>query len=467
MHRGKESFDTHVWMLKTLLSRSLPEEDQTHFLKYITAASFPKMIRRMDDKQISVPYYACLQNLKTFPFIELSSVVQKPERDSNFITVIRRLDNLADTKIPNLLLATNLPQPIEIYNESTCMEFHLLLCELLSKFEKSLQKLKKLQRGEKRELEAILDGLRDTEVYAFFLRVMVGSFAIEIHLQTIAHLLVVDNRKSWTPEFDSEEMLDEDTDLADFQPLKPYSMRKGKQLLPWESYRDWLRLMVHYFDAADLLMTHVKPFEELPPLKASITILSPPYPDDLMLSWTKLLEDERFFPTPQAGELSGKDFIKFLTDTSADVPTMPDLNKILTLTRQLKENLDSDKPTSVILTGIEEILKKRKSVDWHDVITKILALKNLEPQNQSAEMRTIMDILKSAPFYLNLQAGRLYKGEFKGTHHCEAYIASLLAVKSHSGQHVGNLKERLGILPQELLDEIKASHVFMYRLNLC
>jgi hypothetical protein len=458
MHRGKEAFDTHVWMLKTLLSR-LEEslENREHFLRYIIAVSFPKMKRRMDNKQYSAPYYACLQDLETFAFIKLPFVVQKSEHDSDFIQAIPFLAKYAVTKIPNLLQAANLSQPIEIYNESTYMEFHLLLCELLSKFKKSLESLKTLQSEKKCELEAILRRLRDVEVFAYYLRLMVRSSAIEIHLQTIANFLVVDDKKSWTPEPDSEEMLEEDTD---FQPLKPYSTRKGKRLLPWESYRDWLRLMLHHFDAVDVLITHFTLPGNSPPPKTSITILSPPYPEKKMLSWTKLLEDERFFPNlPE--ESSGKEFIEFLTDASADVPR--DTNEIIKLTKQLKENLYSDKPTSDILTGIEEILKKSESVDWHNVTTKISALKNLtEPQNQSAEMRTIVDILSSVPFYFSLKEGRLYAGEFNGAYHCEAYIASLFAVKSYSG-HADDLKERLGMLSQQL----KASHAFMYRLNLC
>ena len=41
--RGKESFEIHAWMLKTLLS----EADPDPFIHYIIAASFRKMICQM------------------------------------------------------------------------------------------------------------------------------------------------------------------------------------------------------------------------------------------------------------------------------------------------------------------------------------------------------------------------------------------------------------------------------------
>ena len=55
--RGKESFEIHAWMLKTLLS----EVDRHPFLHYIIAASYGKMIHRMQNPN-SITYYNCLQN---------------------------------------------------------------------------------------------------------------------------------------------------------------------------------------------------------------------------------------------------------------------------------------------------------------------------------------------------------------------------------------------------------------------
>jgi hypothetical protein len=235
-------------MVKTLLWRSsVSREDSEAFVLYSIAASFKKMNTRMMNERFSVPYLRCLLKQMTFPFLSLPS---EPEADRNtdrpFIRAIPFLAEHTKTKIPNLKCAVDLTQtqPIDIYNEITYMEFHNLLCELLSKFGVSLTELKDVQDGN-HDLEEILKALNKVRVFGHYLRTMVASSAVEKHLRTISHLLVVDTRKMWTTE--PAEPKSED---VDFQRLKPYSMRKGKPLLPWESYRDWLKLMVHNFDVA-------------------------------------------------------------------------------------------------------------------------------------------------------------------------------------------------------------------------
>ena len=471
--RRKESFDTHVWMLETILRQS--QERPNDFILYVIAVSFQKMCHRMTNKQFSTPYKACLLRLKqkNFAFVELTKTGDS-DRDTSFIKAIPDLAKYATTKIPHLQRTANQPQPIEIYNECTYMEFHLLLCELLTKFSDSLNFLQKLTPGES-ELENILCALDSVQILGHYLRTMVKSSAIEIHLQTIAPLLDVDTRKSWTPEPDSEEV----ADVADFQRLKPFSIRKGKPLLPWESYRDWLRLMVHYFDAARVLTSYARSL----PKQAntiSITILSPPAADKKMLSWTVLLETERFFPTVP-GQLSGQDFVKFLKKCydGVDLPRNDAIREIIKSAKVLKEKLESDLLIPDILTEIDalhqEVTKNCTPVDWVDVISEILALKDYLPRDRPAKMQTIVDMLdalsKDNLFYVSLKKGPLCSGEgARGGYHCEAYIASLLHLSrpSASEQRVNDFEMRLPVNNiQEVLEGIKASHVFMHHLNLC
>jgi hypothetical protein len=319
-YRGKESFDTHVSMVKTLLGRSAEsQKNQDDFFLYIIAASVGKMDSRMN-KKISNLYSNCLCSLTKFPFSKLPKKVDGNNNDQAFIKAIPELANKIKTSIPNLLHAANMPHPTKIYNESTYMEFHSLLCELLTRFRDSLRDLLSVRRdfSKKDHLSAKEDDLAKfrSQVFVFghYLGTMAKSSAIETHLQNIdsEKLLEVDSEKLWTLET-------EDTDFTDFQHLKPYSTRKGKMLLPWESYRDWLKLMLHYFDAAQVLLTHVNSCDPHIPA-ISITIITPPVPDDQMLPWTTLLEDESFFPT-RDGEHSGKDFIEFLKNDRAREPT--------------------------------------------------------------------------------------------------------------------------------------------------
>jgi hypothetical protein len=166
-------------MLKTLLGRSSgSSEDTETFLLYSIAVSFEKMNARMTNKQISAPYLRCLQKQTTLPFTNISTVVPKAgdsNADKPFIQAIPFLAKNTETKIPNLQHAANLAQPIEVYNKNTYMEFHLLLCELISKFSTSLTELKAIQENQKgnRDFGEILEALKKIRVFGHFLRIMV------------------------------------------------------------------------------------------------------------------------------------------------------------------------------------------------------------------------------------------------------------------------------------------------------
>jgi hypothetical protein len=448
-------------MLKTLLRSSADLQKYSNaFLLYIVSASYQKMNDRMARKDISETYKACLLDQRTFAF---KSPTIKMEHDSDhdesFIEVIPDLAKNADTKIPNLAKFA-ITKVDQIYNESTYMEFHLLLCELLTNFSQSLHHLVEMKKAEtasgKRDVAKIVITLKNVAIFGNYLRRMVRSSAIEAHLQNIAHLLVVDSRKSWTPESE------EDVDLVDFQRLKPYSMRKGKPLSPWESYRDWLRLMVHYFDASKVLTVY---FSSMTNVSISVKILSPPLPSKEMLSWTDLLATEHFFPAVPK-KLSGKDLSEFLTNSyNAEV-------EVLNSALLLKGNLELDVPTSDILTEIDTLAQavvKCTSIDLH-VSENILALKDFGPQVRQTKMGKIVESLSTlsngATFYANLKQGQLHTGKgFNGKYHCEAYIASILALFNSSGQYVDDFKGQLETLTEQgvkqmkvLLLEIEASH---------
>ena len=112
--RGKESFEIHAWMLKTLLS----EVDPDPFLHYIIAASYRKMIRWMQNSN-SIKYYDCLQNQESSSLtFKAPSKKRKKSRDEPLIIMIISLAKAEDfIKIPNLQHAAL--EGIKIYNENT------------------------------------------------------------------------------------------------------------------------------------------------------------------------------------------------------------------------------------------------------------------------------------------------------------------------------------------------------------
>ena len=109
---------------------------------------------------------------------------------------------------------------IEIYNESTYIKFHLLLCELLFRFKDSLERLRDLQ-GKSPTVEELLENLIRVQVMGRYLKTMARSAAIETHLQSILNSLIVDINKLWMPPKPEEV---DDTDFVDFQHFKPFSI---------------------------------------------------------------------------------------------------------------------------------------------------------------------------------------------------------------------------------------------------
>jgi hypothetical protein len=512
-HRGKESFDTHVWILKTLLERTPNSvEDMDTFHHYIIAVSIQKMNSRMTNDIISTLYYDCLQDLPTFPYIrpkELESGC--PNRDGSFIRAIPSLKKYADTKIPflqqfaetrtpNEETKTTTPQHqlSEIYDENTCIEFHLLLCELLYRFKGSLDIVMrkraeknpksqgvlnslgsvKQERGEEGE---VLKALKRVRIVGHFLKTMVTSSIMEAHLLSIANFLVFDPRKSWTPGPEDSE----DTDLAEFEYLKPFSMRRGRVVLLWESYRDWLTLLVHYFVAAEELALYVKNFGS--DVEAiSISILSPPQSSKSGLPWTKLLENERFFPTV-LGQPSGKEFVDFLGKMpKTNDGEIQNLKEVTKSTLLLKGELESISPAQLD-NKIDELTKqlnKLTSLEFDHICEEFLALKKFE--NPRARIQKIEDMLsvlsRQAVFYQQLREGSIHSGEnFRGVYHCEAFTASLLTLwDKTSGKVVDDFNERLNTVtttssgkpsPRDISEikkvtiKMKASYVFMHSLE--
>lgn len=224
--------------------------------------------------------------------------------------------------------------------------------------------------------------------YGYYLRMMARTTMMETHLQNIAPHLVVDTRKLWKS--NSEEDPHADTNLTDLQRLMPYSVRKRNPLLPWQSYRDWLMLMVHYFDAADILLNHLR--KSINPGAFSITLLSPPAPVKEMLPWTDLLKNEHFFPT-LPNESSGEDFITFLKSSKVNYD---DFKVIIREAQNLKSKLESDQQPPIAKSKLMEMLRSAAK-DWdvfEDIIGNILFLEHDFPsEDRPAWMQTIIDLL--------------------------------------------------------------------------
>jgi hypothetical protein len=279
-------------MLKLLLQQS--RNCLEIFQLYVVAADFKKMLARMNHP-VSTLYLTCFQQMKSGTFEHINVVPTKhDENDQLFLDDIPILAKFANMKIPNLekmAQAAKEMAPFNFYNKDTYMEFHELLCELLERFHQSLKDLKDFQKSKVKkgkeagwigqsDQEEIVKQLQKVVALGRALRGIVRGRIIMVHLKTIDRIQVMEkNGKFWPMTHESE-------DDAEFRLQEPYSTKShDKPLLPWESFHDWLKLMVHHFDAIHVLDSHLMSLNLPSPIDISIKILYPSLPDEHMLPW--------------------------------------------------------------------------------------------------------------------------------------------------------------------------------------
>ena len=343
------------------------------------------------------------------------------------------------------------PLKIKIYNKDTCAEYHDLLCKLLDRFHASLDALKQLQRSavangvveqdpQKKNaaqpsLVKIISHLRLVLLMGWSLREMVQGNAMEEHLQAINPLLEVNVGKSWPMSETSEEDIE-------FHILKPYSMRHGKLLLPWQAYCDWLKLMVHNLDSINVLDEFLRSFNS-PNIDVEVKILYPSCPDKKMLPWQELLRDKHYFPI--GDEPSNEELITFLTTPTLlnGVALKGIIEIVLVLKQQRKSEITVGAAHMVVNTeDVDSLITKmcalRCSLPGWDAYSAILidrmkALKDCgrTPQDGLHLIQVIMDMLEalraSNSLYdkLTPHTPLTLGKDFSGTRHCEACLCSL------------------------------------------
>lgn len=423
-----------------------------------------------------------------FEFTEHPSTATTGSNDQHpdqlFLDIIPFL-SVEEIEIPNLRQVANDAAKTrtltEIYNKDTYMEFHRLLCFMLNRFYRSLTALQAYHSLSSKSKSGILDSdtfkiinnlLNAVTVSGRCLRGIVRSAAIEKHLKTIACFLEVNDMKSWmlTPADEEEDELHD---------LEPYSMYQGHCYLPWQSYRDWLRLTILYFDAAIVLLDHVRSLpSSASSVDISIKILSPPLPDQhqKMLPWKKLLRNEVYFPKmPEDSQLSVEDLITFLT-SDFNIITESTHNdserQESNSTKREKDKgawLDQPRTTSIetVYRSVENLKKKQKlanaaegvhtaiwTMDIEEITGQMKLLSNCSSPGANEYISAIfrrLDALKQCPtpsrlartqeildmfdalrthsfLYQQLKNGTpLSRGDrFFGTRHCEVCIASIL-----------------------------------------
>jgi len=304
-------------------------------------------------------------------------------------------------------------------------------------------------------------------------RAIVRGSVIKVHLATIDRFLEVRTGNFWPIAHE----VDNDTDAdAEFRLLKPYStVGHGKPLQPWESFHDWLRLMVHHFDAIHVLDNHIDNLGSS--IDISIKIYYASFPDKEMLPWKTLLENEKYFPlipyTPD--QPSAAELITFLTSPTLDEDriTVEDLiNNVSELKDRQKTGFGNFTTDIQTLTeGLDDFKESAESLSdgWKDYVVDLLrkveTLKSdsttLDRLSRLEDISNMLENLK-ASFKLFKEVGpktHLSRGSFSGSVHCEIYAALTSYLSGTPGPHDG--------FSEGLLAEFAVSHISVSSSNLC
>src|SRR5277367_4657847 len=268
---------------------------------YIIATCYPILERRLGHKTLSQPYIHSLKQVKDVPFNE--SLWEQPSMreiasDRSFLLFVPTIVEGIRTPIPHIheqakLVAAD--QDFQLYNEKTCKEFHLLLLELLDRFQRSLKYLKSLKDLKSHRVSANVTSTPDNDQFENYvfdvlfagdaLRMIAKGAALWMHLRTIEAKLVDPRRPDMSlpmpggnAEKDEEQGEEQDEHDEELEAVQPSALSMEGNMpvrVPlWKSYRNWLKLMVIYFDAVHILDEYVGPtFDNR---KISLKILVPP-----------------------------------------------------------------------------------------------------------------------------------------------------------------------------------------------
>jgi len=444
--RSNRTLPVHLRVLGKLLSMkesspSGPKKDPSslsgRLLRYVIATCYPKMTRRLKHKTLSQPYILSLKQVNTFNVDNSKLDEPQPHRTQHdrlfmtrfFLTTPLEFQN----KYPTIKQA-KMDKDFQLYTEDTCTEFHRLLIFLLVRFEECLEELGQM-RGDEKVLcsKEFKKSVEQVTMCGYALQRLFHGAALRMHLKTIAPLLMHSNflpqKEMPVPApGEAEEQEEFDEDLKAVQPF--VNVNGVVQTRLWMSYIDWLGLIVVHFDAVEILVRYFTG-EGWRDKDIFIHILIPPPVGKHLLPWRELLTDPTLFPTKTTWNLSDRQadmtndgILKFLDnaiDSASDSHTQA--NAVITWwgKRNLRSTIDS-----------LEKLKFSKLPGWEESATRLLdtlkGLHDVPERGSNLDLEISGDITaisQSGKFFATLASMKTER-DFRGTLHCEAFLASLL-----------------------------------------
>ena len=409
-------------------------------LLYVITTSYPKMLRRMKHKTLSIPYITSLEQVKIVPFDEsLRLKASKEEIENDRLFLVRFLlpaiqESWLGLSTPKLFQQANLAcegSPFQLYTEDTCLEFHLLLSILLQKFRGSLEDLSKSRGKENVSTvgsEAFKKHLLAVMLNGYALQRIARGSALPMHLQNITPMLNDYHRANLSTQVKERRGLgyefDEELEAVQLSAIGEGGLRKPM----WRSYVDWLKLMVLHFDAVDILIRHVTgPHFHYSSI--SIKILVPPPVDNTLLPWRELFTDSKLFPTKNVQDphstKTNDEILEFLENATMSNPkesltTAKSAEKLWIQRDVEKTIIEIELLKNSALPGIKGCAEK---------LYNMLCGWKAQPESPGNLIlditHSIQSLCDNAKFFADLVKMN-DAPNFTGTLHCEACLASLI-----------------------------------------
>lgn len=449
----------HLWTLRKLLTRKCTPSQEGEskgltecLLRYIITTCYPKMNRRFTQPHLSAPY---LDSLNSVSIAKIEFKTSEPKflpYDRKFFMQFLPFvwEAVVLTKIPNIRkqiteeaerLAGRGPESgvemdgaIPFYTKDTYQEFHALLLELLAVFGESLRNLS--DAGEDGATSTSNDsGLGSSssvnkhvsrvKVVASGLQMLTRGAVLETHLETIESSLQEHRRVKTVSTSNEEAKEEQDEDLKAVQPRVTLS---GTTLPLYQSYKEWLKLIIIYFDAVDRLSRYVTGstfrFDDI-----DIEILVSPPVSDTLLEWKELFAYPGIFPAKNGPANENIDSIlNYLRETTDQ--------SFARFTSRAKNLLNALQRPSVTANTVKRALESMapcKLPGWAEMAkAHLLKIQKSERvitgSDKDGLAADIDSLLKSAnySFLRFLHTVNQTGLHFTGSQHCEATLASLL-----------------------------------------
>jgi len=238
-------------------------------LKYVIATCYRKIIRRWNDETLSLLYYASLQRLlpNTIRFQDLrpdanskkdSKCDSEVQNDNSLLKSIdSHLTDKLSINIPQLVALQAVTSHRQIYTKERCNKFHKLLCALLKGFVTSLEALPDRGDSTSPSSQSWVNGsfkghLGNVLYYGCCLKYIVDGSALNHYLYNLEiEQLLADHH--WDTVLHADSSRNYDPDLH-----RPTASKLNGWLVPcWKSYKQWLKLMLIYFTAAETIIVYV------------------------------------------------------------------------------------------------------------------------------------------------------------------------------------------------------------------